>query len=382
MGANINLTSVELTQNSKNVIVNDVIDLTSVMTGWSLYVVGAPLPLEISSGGNQSLVLTENSPVTLTGRAAYIEVNVSPINELIEKTNELAGQTVTLMESFGTAATQNVTTSPTDTTSSRITKVGDFGLGTNAPPKWDLSMDACGFWENVADTYGYVTLTRDGSRAGYIKMNLNGASVGSLSFSHYNPSDQTVFYEHELLHSGNANSLPLTDHFAQQTDALYDLGKASRRWNIVRAASGTINTSDAREKDNYRALSEDELNCACELAQNIGIYQWLEAIEKKGVDDARLHAGMYVQDAITIFESHNLDPMRYGLICYDSWDDEYIEHPAEFENGELIKEAWTEQVQFAGDRYGFRYEQLNQFLLAGQAAKLSELEQRLAAAGL
>jgi hypothetical protein len=36
--------------------------------------------------------------------------------------------------------------------------------------------------------------------------------------------------------------------------------------------------------------------------------------------------------------------------------------------------AWTEQTQTAGNRYGFRYDQLNLFIARGFEARLSALE--------
>jgi len=139
-------------------------------------------------------------------------------------------------------------------------------------------------------------------------------------------------------------------------DAGTTLGYASYRWGQIYSSVGSISTSDARDKTSVTALTADEIQASKLLAKEIGTYQWLASIEEKGADNARHHVGMTVQRAIEIMESCNLDPMRYGFICYDAWEKDDLP---------LLE---------AGDRYGFRYEQLNQFLAAGFNARLEALE--------
>jgi hypothetical protein len=42
-----------------------------------------------------------------------------------------------------------------------------------------------------------------------------------------------------------------------------------------------------------------------------------------------------VQRAIEVMESHGLDPMRYGFICYDQWPESVEE--IEDENGDMVR---------------------------------------------
>lgn len=170
-------------------------------------------------------------------------------------------------------------------------------------------------------------------------------------------------------------------------------GAASARWSTVYAGTGTINTSDAREKTEVRALTDGEIAAARQLAQEIGAYKFLAAVTEKGAD-AREHIGLTVQRAIEILQANGLEPFNYGFICYDSWPQATVDHPATYEqvpvtdsdgnvtgyeNGALIKEAWTEVTQEAGDRYSFRTDELNLFIARGQAAYLAQLEARIAA---
>lgn len=124
-------------------------------------------------------------------------------------------------------------------------------------------------------------------------------------------------------------------------------GNGANRWSVVYAATGTINTSDAREKTTVSVMTSDEIEAAKALSKEIGTYQWLASIKEKG-DAARKHVGLTVQRAIEVMESHGLDPMAYGFICHDVLED--------------------------GDIYGFRYDQLNMFIARGFEARLSALE--------
>ena len=173
---------------------------------------------------------------------------------------------------------------------------------------------------------------------------------------------------------------------ATGTDNAQSLGTASKRWSTVYAGTGTINTSDAREKTLIAALTSSEIAAATDLSKMVGTYQFIESIEAKG-DAARHHIGLTVQDAIAVMETHGLNPFRYGFICHDAWPEIAIEHPAVEavddeldDDGNVIRqgrpaiEAWTEIVQAAGDRYAFRYDQLALFIAAGFEARLSALE--------
>jgi hypothetical protein len=149
-------------------------------------------------------------------------------------------------------------------------------------------------------------------------------------------------------------------------------------------ATGAINTSDAREKTEVTPMTVAEFAAAADLARAIGTYQWLASIADKGAS-ARHHAGLTVQRAIQIMHDHGLDPMRYGFICYDQWDEQpeqWENIPAEVDDdGNVVREATRELVQEyrpAGDRYSFRDTELDHFLARGAAAERDELKAQVA----
>lgn len=137
-------------------------------------------------------------------------------------------------------------------------------------------------------------------------------------------------------------------------DNTYSCGAAAHRWSTVYAGTGTINTSDAREKTTVTPLTDAELAAAKAFAVEIGTFQFLDAIALKGASVARLHTGFTVQRAIEIMQAQGLDPMRYGFICYDQWG--------------------ADGDQAAGDRYSFRFDELLLFIARGFDARLTALE--------
>lgn len=173
--------------------------------------------------------------------------------------------------------------------------------------------------------------------------------------------------------SRGAGAMNLSARMWMGTTAFYpnedstgmSLGSPGRKWSTVYAATGTINTSDARDKDWRGGLNEAEIRVAKALAGKIGVYRWKYAIDAKG-DDARLHIGVLAQEVIEAFEAENLDPFRYGLVCHDEWE---AESEQVDENGDVVSSAIP-----AGERYGIRYDELMAFIAAGFEARLSALE--------
>ena len=165
-------------------------------------------------------------------------------------------------------------------------------------------------------------------------------------------------------------------------DANVLLGTASKRWSQVYAATGTINTSDAREKTSI--VSPDDSLMRAWGKVNFKVFQFKDAVEKKGVD-ARLHVGVIAQQVIEAFASEGLDATRYGLLCYDKWDDEYedveIIDQVEVadEKGDVVTPAKTHiehrLVTPAGDRYGIRYEEALALECAYLRRELKQIKQ-------
>lgn len=99
-------------------------------------------------------------------------------------------------------------------------------------------------------------------------------------------------------------------------DNTQSLGTSGQRWSVVFAGTGTINTSDAREKSGIRSLSPAEVAVGRRLLSLAEIWQYNDAVAEKG-DDARLHSGWVAQRIVECFEAEGLDAYRYGCVGFD-----------------------------------------------------------------
>ena len=165
-------------------------------------------------------------------------------------------------------------------------------------------------------------------------------------------------------------------------DNIYAIGQASLRCSEIYAGTGTINTSDARHKSPVSSLSAAEVRVGLRLAKEIGTYRWLDAVSEKH-GGSRLHAGMTVQRAIEVFREEGLDPLAYGMICHDEWEEKTEVVPAVVRGTGILGEdgeeltivetpEYTRVVREAGDLYGFRDNELHHLMIAALATKLTE----------
>jgi hypothetical protein len=143
--------------------------------------------------------------------------------------------------------------------------------------------------------------------------------------------------------------------FAPVVNNVTKLGAAGARWSEVFATNGTINTSDEREKQQVRTLSETEKAVAVKVKGLLKAFKFNDAVTQKG-DKARIHFGVMAQDVAKAFESEGLDANDYSLFCYDKWEatPEVLD-----EDGTVVTPA-----KEAGDIYGIRYEELLAFVIS------------------
>lgn len=138
------------------------------------------------------------------------------------------------------------------------------------------------------------------------------------------------------------------------TDDYMNIGSGSNRFDDIYATNGSILTSDEREKQDIRDLSEAEKAVAARIKGLMKVFRFKSAVEKKG-DDARIHFGVMAQQVAQAFRDEGLAPERYALFCYDEWDEtpEITD-----EEGNVIS-----QHSPAGNRYGIRYSELLAFVI-------------------
>ncbi len=172
-------------------------------------------------------------------------------------------------------------------------------------------------------------------------------------------------------------------------------GEPNLRWSVFYGATAVINTSDARKKTPPRKFTDAEIKAASALSREIKFFQFLESIEEKGEDKARLHCGMTVQRCMEIMSSFGLDPFRYAMICYDSWPESYEYKQPSF--GDDVKLSVIDDygsvvgsfeipgachddfvaIKPAGDIYSLRESQVLFFMARAAEERMAEIERRL-----
>ncbi|WP_205837537.1 tail fiber domain-containing protein [Klebsiella quasipneumoniae] len=193
--------------------------------------------------------------------------------------------------------------------------------------------------------------------------------------------------------------------FSPRQDNVMSCGSGGYRWTQVFAANSTISTCDKRKKTNLRQIYDAEVDAFYEIGLLDSVWQWIDKYQAEG-DDARLHAGPTVQDAIEIMDKYGLDWTKYSCFCHtiqdaipavvESWDDEYqtiparaaiyendgvtIRQEAEDERVELVREAGSriiKEAEPAVDEYAFRKEELLFWITRATIAKQQEILNRL-----
>ena len=169
------------------------------------------------------------------------------------------------------------------------------------------------------------------------------------------------------LDDGNAALRPNADNTIK-------LGRTAQRWSEVFAGNGTINTSDETEKD-LDVLAVEEYNKVLDAVESTLIvsFQFKDSVASKGVDNARVHFGIGAQTLKANFEAQGLDPFKYGVLCWDEWEEELEDVFGDDGQGNQVK-VGTQVVLAAGSRYGIRYDQLETLKIACLDRRLNLLE--------
>jgi len=204
----------------------------------------------------------------------------------------------------------------------------------------------------VADTLDEVLITNQDHQYRYIG-NLAKPDIYTQRYT------MTTGTKRETLYAvtGGTSQTYVTDQigYYPSADNTQKLGGISNRWSVVYAGTGAINTSDAREKQQVRELSDQERAVAIRLKSLVRMFKFNDAVKAKG-DGARIHCGVIAQDVKAAFEAEGLRAEDYAILCYDEWEER---QEIKDENGLVIQEYIA-----AGNRYGVRYEELLAFIIS------------------
>lgn len=175
------------------------------------------------------------------------------------------------------------------------------------------------------------------------------------------------------------------NNFIPETTNSYSLGESGRRWSSLWLTSGEITSSDRELKTGIDDPEEAVLRAWGRV--RVRVFQFKDSVQEKG-ESARLHVGLIAQEVAEAFEAEGLDASRYGLFCYDEWDDVWDddvvidEDPVVDESGNVVAEAKThverKLVCPGGSQYSIRYTEALALECAYQRWRLEQIEARLA----
>ena len=196
-------------------------------------------------------------------------------------------------------------------------------------------------YQATANTSFVASLNRTGTDGPILQLRNSGTTVGSIGAK---ASD--LFLGTGVCNLRFVDSVPAiypVDSGGSASDNTIDIGGAAARFDDIYATNGTIQTSDANEKQDIEELTDAEQRVAVAAKGLLRKYRWKSSVEEKG-DDARIHFGIIAQDLQAAFEAEGLDAGRYAMFINSEWTDE--------ETGEQKS------------RMGIRYNQLLAFIIA------------------
>lgn len=261
---------------------------------------------------------------------------------------------------------------------------GDFttaNAGVNIQPKKIRARQHIRYADSGSVLAPRPGLLVEGSSSSNMTIEANETGFGTLAFA--TPSNILIG---GMQYNNGTNNLDIITNgvaqvrlesgtcFRPNADNNQALGRTAFRWSTVYAGTGTINTSDAREKTAPLAIDDAVLDAWADV--QFVTFQWLESIRLKG-DEARWHFGVIAQQVRDSFLKHDLDGTRYGLLCYDEWEDQFEQVIGD--DGEPTGEM--KLVVQAGNRWGIRADQCLFLEAAYQRRRCDRIEARLAAIG-
>lgn len=175
-----------------------------------------------------------------------------------------------------------------------------------------------------------------------------GHSIASLDTTGSIKPMMYISSANEMVHG---NTLPnrflgaisVFDHSIRpSTDNVYDYGSAVYRGRTAYFGTGAINTSDERHKPIIERIPDSLLDAWGEVDWGTR-YKFDDAIVEKGEDGARWHFGLIAQWVRDVLAKHGIDGFSLGLLCYDEWDDEYVDEQVNI--GEMVTKTKTVTVK-------------------------------------
>lgn len=218
--------------------------------------------------------------------------------------------------------------------------------------------DFAGYFNRKSTDGEIVRFVKDTTTVGSI-----GAFTSGTSALFFGSLDTAL-----LANSGNDSIHPWNASTNSNRDNAIDLGNSGNRFDDIYATNGTIQTSDANEKQQIASLTDAEITAAKAISALFKTFKWNDAVSEKG-DAARTHAGVIAQDVQAAMTAAGLDAGDYAFFISSTW---YVD--ADGNEVEADAEGAIEK-----NRKGIRYPELLAFVGAATEQRLANIETRLAA---
>jgi hypothetical protein len=192
--------------------------------------------------------------------------------------------------------------------------------GTNATGTWGISITGSSGSTAYATSAGSAGSCTGNAATATTAAGLTGSptiTVAQVNTGSINTTGSTISLNISSTPIVSVNNLNL---FFPNTDNTISLGAGANRWTVVYASTGTINTSDANEKQQIADLTVAEKAVGQALKGIIKSFKFNDAVVEKG-ELARVHFGVIAQDVKAAFEAQGLDATKYGVFCSDTLTD-------------------------------------------------------------
>ena len=310
---------------------------------------GAFLALTATSAGltgtcTAPTVTPSTDSSTKIATTAFVQSAITAVSSGVTSFNTRSGA-VTLSSGDVTTAlgyTPYNASGATVVTTSNISSYAPTVSGSGAYGTWGISISG-----NAATA---TTATNATGLSGSPTITVTQVNTGSI-----NTTGSTLSFNISGTPYVALNNVP---YFFPNTDNFISLGAGGNRWSVVFAATGTINTSDANDKQQIQDLTAAEKAVGQALKGMMKSFKFNDSVQEKGAN-ARIHFGVIAQDVKTAFEAQGLTAENYGVFCSDTWYE--VDGKSCNANGEMYTSSSPNAVEKT--RLGVRYDELFALIL-------------------
>jgi hypothetical protein len=170
-----------------------------------------------------------------------------------------------------------------------------------------------------------MQLNRMGTNGHILGFNKNGAQLGRIGVA-----SNVIYFGGTgtglAMNNSQVRVVPWNPSTNAGRDNQIDLGSSSFRFDDIYATNGSIQTSDATEKQDIASLTATEMLVGKRLSGLFKTFRWKDSVASN--PNARTHTGTIAQDVQAAFTAEGLDAGDYSLFISTTWWETQTEVPA------------------------------------------------------